>query len=94
MPARRRLTVSADGHRQVVGKIRHFLAAYCRHQDLADDDDFFARGFVSSLVAMQLVLFVEKEFAVTIENEDLDLANFRTMTAIANLIARKRGEAA
>jgi methoxymalonate biosynthesis acyl carrier protein len=39
---------------------------------------------------MQLVNFVEKEFGITIEDEDLDLANFRTLESIDGLVERKR----
>ena len=38
---------------------------------------------------MQLVLFVEQEFKISIENEDLELENFRTINSIANLVERK-----
>jgi acyl carrier protein len=32
---------------------------------------------------------VEHEFGITIENEDLELDNFRTINAIADLVERK-----
>ena len=71
-------------------KLREFLARYFRNHDLQDDEDIFALGFVSSLLAMQLVAFVEKEFDITVEDEDLDLDNFRSINAIAALIERKQ----
>ncbi len=75
-------------------KISAFLARYFRNRDLRDDDDIFALGFVNSLLAMQLVMFVEKEFEIRIENEDLDFENFRSINSIASLIDRKRALAA
>lgn len=69
--------------------IREFLARYFRHPDLRDDEDFFALGFVNSMFAMQLVMFVEKEFHLRVEDEDLELENFNTINAIASLVARK-----
>jgi len=57
--------------------------------DINDDEDLFAAGLVNSLFAMQLVLFVEKEFAIKVENQDLDLANFRSVNAITDFIQRK-----
>jgi methoxymalonate biosynthesis acyl carrier protein len=72
-------------------RIREFLARFHRNLDLRDDVDIFALGFVNSLMAMQLVMFVEKEFAIPIENEDLDLDNFRSVNAIADLVERKQG---
>jgi methoxymalonate biosynthesis acyl carrier protein len=75
-------------------KIKEFLSRFFKSHDLRPDDDIFALGFVNSLLAMQLVAFVEKEFGVTVGDEDLDLDNFRTIDAIASLVARKRGAAA
>ena len=72
-------------------KIRQFLSRYFRNHQLEDDEDIFALGFVNSLLAIQLVSFIEKEFAVTVEDEDLDLDNFRTIRAIDRLIERKGG---
>lgn len=75
-------------------KIKEFLSRFFKSHDLQPAEDIFALGFVNSLLAMQLVAFVEKEFAVSVEDADLDLDNFRSIDAIASLIARKRGAAA
>jgi len=45
---------------------------------ISGSDDIFALGFVNSLFAMELVMFIEKEFAVTIPNGELQIDNFRT----------------
>lgn len=71
-------------------KVREFLARFFRDYDLRDDEDIFSLGFVNSLFAMQLVLFLEKEFKVKIENTDIDLENFRTINTIVELIDRKK----
>ena len=39
--------------------------------------------------AMQLVLFIENEFGIKIESDDLNLDNFRSIQALANLVERK-----
>ncbi|MFZ0322443.1 MAG: acyl carrier protein [Candidatus Sulfotelmatobacter sp.] len=70
-------------------KIKAYFARFFRNADLRDDTDIFATGFVNSLMAMQLVMFVEKEFEITIENEDLDLKNFNSINAITGLIKRR-----
>jgi methoxymalonate biosynthesis acyl carrier protein len=72
-------------------KVKEFLSRFFKNHDLQPDEDIFALGFVNSLLAMQLVAFVEKEFGIRVEDEDLDLDNFRTVRAIANLVARKQG---
>lgn len=73
----------------VQAKIRDFLARFFQIHNLQDDQDIFSLGFVNSLFAMQLVLFVEKEFGITVENEDLNIDNFRTVNSISNLVEQK-----
>lgn len=75
---------------EVKSAIREFLSKAFKNYDLEDDEDIFALGFVNSLFAMQLVLFVEKSFHITVENEDLELDNFRTIEALTNLVVRKQ----
>ncbi len=70
-------------------KIRQFLSRFIPNHEIQDDEDMFASGFVNSLFAMQLVMFVEQEFGITVEDSDLDLDNFRSINAIAHLIERK-----
>ena len=71
-------------------EIRTFLMAHIRQPALQDDEDIFAAGYVTSLFAMQLVLFLESQFAVQFKNQDLRLDNFRTVTVMADLVERKQ----
>ncbi|ADL53614.1 acyl carrier protein [Clostridium cellulovorans] len=70
-------------------KIKAFLGRYFRGHELADDENIFELGFVNSLFAMQLVMFVEKEFGLQIGNEDLDFDNFKSINSICTLIESK-----
>jgi acyl carrier protein len=74
-------------------KVRAFLGRFFRGHDLADDEDIFATGYVNSMFAMQLVQFVEGEFGVAVESEDLELDNFRSLNAIVALVERKAAAA-
>lgn len=69
-------------------KIHGFVAKHIKGHKVQDDDDIFALGLVSSLFTMQLVLFVEQEFDFEVSSDDLDLANFRTVNAVAALVER------
>jgi methoxymalonate biosynthesis acyl carrier protein len=75
---------------QTQTQIKEFLSRFFKNHDLQPEEDIFALGFVNSLLAMQLVAFVEKELGVRVEDEDLDLDNFRTIQAISNLVAKKK----
>jgi acyl carrier protein len=75
-------------------QIHDFVRRALRDQTLSPNADIFASGAVSSLFAMELVTFLEGTFAITIETEDLELDNFRTVGRMAELVARKTGVAA
>ncbi|MDR3032882.1 MAG: acyl carrier protein [Kitasatospora sp.] len=50
--------------------------------------DLFASGVVSSLFAMELVVFVEKTFDVTVSGPDLRIDHFRTVGEMTALVLR------
>ncbi len=70
-------------------KTRNFLSRYFNTHELTDNQDIFGLGFVNSLFAMQLVMFIEKEFKIKVDNKDLDLNNFRTINSIAEFVTSK-----
>lgn len=75
---------------EIKSKVRAFLNRFFRKHDLGEDEDFFALGYVNSLFAMQLVMYIEKEFAIKVDNSDLKLDSFRTINAITDLILKKQ----
>jgi len=74
-------------------KTRTFIREKTKQPDLADGEDYFQKGFVNSLFAMQLVLFVEKEFQMQVGDEDLTIENFNSINAICSLVERKQARA-
>ncbi len=54
---------------------------------LAPADDIFALGFVNSLFAMELVMFLENTFGFTVPNDALKLDNFRSVQAMTSLVS-------
>ncbi len=77
----------------VVGQVRDFLSQFISNADIDPDENLFTSGVVNSLFAMQLVLFVEKEFGIQVANEDLDFENFKSVNAIVGFIENKSGTA-
>ena len=77
---------------QAKEKLRAFLARHIVGWTIVDEDQIFAAGFVSSMFAMQLVLFLEKNFKIAIGDEDLELKNFQSINAMTELIARKTSQ--
>ncbi|MFI9503685.1 acyl carrier protein [Nocardia sp. NPDC052566] len=54
--------------------------------------DLFAAGGLSSLFAMQLVVFLEQAHGISIRGKDLRLDNFRTVVNMVALVRRLQGE--
>jgi methoxymalonate biosynthesis acyl carrier protein len=54
------------------------------------DRDLFNTSGLSSLFAMELVVYLEKSFDVVIMGSDLRLDNFRTVRAMTALVRRLR----
>ena len=57
---------------------------------LNSDDDIFEQGLVNSMFALQLVMYLEKEFSIKIENDDLQLSNFNTINHIEQFVQHKQ----
>lgn len=71
---------------EIKEKIRKYLSRSIRNHELADDENIFEKGLVNSLFSMQLLLFVEKEFDLELEYEDLSLEHVKSVNAIAELV--------
>lgn len=75
----------------VKSTIRKFIQKVTRKQEILDDEDIFQGGIVNSLLTVQLIMFIEKNFQISIDNNDINLENFRTMNKIEQYIQSKKG---
>lgn len=66
------------------------LVIFDEDVQFSDDDNIFEKGFVNSLFAMKLLRFVESEFDLIVEPDDMNIENFSSINNIANLIASKQ----
>jgi acyl carrier protein len=74
---------------EVCSQIHGFIAGRYPDIEIGVQDDIFALGFINSLFAMELVMFVEKNFGFTVRNDELRIDNFRTIQAMADLVGRQ-----
>lgn len=84
--------MATEDYLNISERVRQYLTQHFNNRTLRDDDDIFAQGFVTSLFAMQLVMFVEKEFGIQIDSDDLEIDNFRSVTALSELVNRKKDQ--
>ncbi len=59
--------------------------------DLKDDDSFLETGIIDSTGVLELILFLEENFKISIPDEDLIPENLDTVNNILNYI-QKKGE--
>ncbi|SFS44534.1 acyl carrier protein [Marininema halotolerans] len=76
-------------------KIRHYIESNLVTFDASeapftDDDNIFEKGFLNSMFAMQMLTYIETEFNLTVDNDDLELINFSTVNNIVGLIEKKQ----
>ena len=57
------------------------------------DEDLFAAGVVSSLFALELVVYLEKAHGVEVEGEYLSIDNFRTIRSIEDMVRKLQAAA-
>jgi methoxymalonate biosynthesis acyl carrier protein len=70
----------------------HFAKAIA--EPISDEDDIFELGYVDSMFALQLVSFVEAEFSVVAQRDELDIANFCSIAALSAFVESKLGSGA
>lgn len=75
-----------DGIKEAV---RGFITSSVALPKLKDDDDLFESGVVNSLYAVQLMTFIERQFGIEVEQDDLDLENFKSIDAMTTFVMRK-----
>ncbi len=69
-------------------RILSFIEGRFPQGGIEADQDIFSLGYINSLFAMELVMFIEKTFALTVPNEELRIENFRTVEAMTALVER------
>lgn len=76
---------------QIKDSIRMFFKMNGKREDIADDLDLFKGGYVNSLFALQMVMYLEDTFKIKIKNKEITEKNFRTIESIAEVVARVKG---
>lgn len=76
----------------IENQIKQFILKnlyFAEDNSLGDDDSFLETGVVDSTGVMELVAFVQKEFGVTVETQDIVVDNFDSVSKVARYVRRK-----
>lgn len=75
---------------EIYQKIKQFILKVSRKKSIGDEEDIFEGGIVNSLFAMQLVIFLEKQFNIHVEGKELKQDNFKSIRSIVAYIKNKQ----
>jgi|MudIll2142460700_1097286.scaffolds.fasta_scaffold42634_2 acyl carrier protein len=56
---------------------------------IGPDDSLISSGVLDSLTLLQLISFIEEEFGITVQDEEMARENFQTINDIVSLVERK-----
>jgi len=71
-------------------ELLNFLKKYFKLDKVTDDTNIFEMGFVNSLFSMQLVMFLEEKFDITVDTLDMDIENFNSISNMLRFIEKKK----
>lgn len=74
---------------QIAGKVREYIIINTSVDTLDDTLDIFDSGLVTSLFAIELMTFLEQQFAIKVTMNDLDMANFNSVDHITHFVEQK-----
>ena len=87
---------STQTHLLLVPAIRDFIIANFLFgqvgDTLKDDESFLASGIIDSTGVLELVGFLETEYGISIDNEELIPDNLDSVNKVASFVRRKLGE--
>lgn len=75
-----------------IEELRAFILGDLPDQTIAiePDTNLFEAKIIDSLRILSLVVFVEEQFGLSLDAEDLEAENFESLNALAQLVERKK----
>ena len=70
-------------------RIFEFFVKQKKADGLKYDTELLKSRYINSLFAMQIVVFVEKEFGIRLKRKEISEQNFHSIKAIAELVDSK-----
>ncbi len=78
---------------EIQAKLRDYIAQNLLFSDNGygydDDDSFLEEGIVDSVGIMELVLFIEETYGLSVEDQDLTPDNFDSINKLAHYIGKR-----
>ena len=89
---------SGYGLETIKSSLRAFLAApvmpLAKAGEFGDDDSFLEKGILDSTGVLELVGFLEKQFSIRVESDELVPDNLDSLNKLVFFIEKKTGQVA
>lgn len=66
-----------------------FISHASKRTDIDPSMNIMEMGFINSLLIMQFILYIEKEYEINVDNEALSSEQFHTINGISDYIMKK-----
>jgi acyl carrier protein len=77
---------------EISEKIRQFTFAQfpaARVQSLSDEDSLITKRIIDSMGILDLVLFIENEFGLSVDEEEFLVENFESVASLTRFVKKK-----
>lgn len=81
--------MSVDAPDEIRTKVQRYLSRWFHGQQLGEDENIFERGLVHSLLTMQMILFLEKEFGIEVDLPEVGPNALSSVRRITNLVSER-----
>jgi acyl carrier protein len=82
--------MSAESTKERIAAFIKQTFPVARRREIRDDDDLLEEGILDSVGVLDVVGFIEREFAVAAADDDLVPENFRSLARLAAFVDRRR----
>ncbi|HZO73975.1 MAG TPA: phosphopantetheine-binding protein [Ktedonobacteraceae bacterium] len=69
--------------------VKDYIGEHIDLEELSEEINIFEAGLVNSLFAIELMTFLERAFCIKIGMDDLDMANFQSISSITAFVQKK-----
>jgi methoxymalonate biosynthesis acyl carrier protein len=76
---------------EVYERVKRIFVDALNIQVPSEDTDLIEGGYIDSLALVELLFAIEREFAVSVPLDELDIDNFRNVRRISELVAAANG---
>ena len=81
---------------EVTSRVRAYITEnflYMRPNfTIGDDDSLLGNGIIDSMGVIEVITFIQQEFEITIDDEDITEENLGTLAAIARYVVQKKAK--